>query len=157
MLPFKTIFAKGKASKREIVRHKKKSNIKIKRIIEKGVIRNPGKSLGLSVCPKMSCSLPKLCLMGVCLHSSRKREEWKIPCQPIPACLCSYLPRFFLMFNLNHPCCNLSPLLHVLGYLNIKLIPFPLSATFSIFDTFLKSSSEQTPHYFLLLSWYPDH
>lgn len=66
MLPFETIFA----SKREIVRHTKKGNIKVKRIIEKMAVRNPGKSLDLSICPKTNCSLPKPCLMGICLASS---------------------------------------------------------------------------------------
>lgn len=66
----KIFFAKGKANKRELVSHTKKGNIRIERIVEKMAVRNPGKSLGLSVCPKMRCSLPELCLMGICCASS---------------------------------------------------------------------------------------
>lgn len=44
------------------------------------------------------------------------------------------------MLNLNHPCSNWSPLLHVLYFLEIKSILFPLSATFSVLNSFLKCS-----------------
>lgn len=60
------------------------------------------------------------------------------------------------MFNLNHTCSNLSLLLRVLHSWDIKLIPFPLSATFSACDA-LNFSSAQTTNYFPPLSWYPDH
>lgn len=70
MFPFKAIFAKEKANKREIVRHTKKGNINVKRIFKNMAVRNPGKSLGLSVCSRMSCLLAKLFLMGVYLASS---------------------------------------------------------------------------------------
>lgn len=47
-----------------------KGNIKVRRIFKKMVVRNPDKSLHLSVCSKMSCPLAKLCLMGVYLACS---------------------------------------------------------------------------------------
>lgn len=70
MFPFNFFFfATEKASKRETVRYTKKDNIKVKRIFKKVAVRNPAKLLGLSVCPKVSCPLAQLCLMGVYVAS----------------------------------------------------------------------------------------